>query len=64
MIQEQKKPYAFMVTGKNGMLEEYSGRFTTREEAIKWRDSPYKGLMLQHVFRRELVLTFMGGPEK
>lgn len=60
MIDEIKRPYVFMVPGKNGRLEEYSGRFVTKGKALAWRNHPDKGLMLKRVFNRELILTYRG----
>ena len=62
MTQEIKRPYVYMVTGKNEKMEEYSGRFSTTEDALTWKNSPEKGIMLQHIFRRKLILVYQGEP--
>ena len=62
MTQEIKRPYVYMVTGKNEKMEEYSGRFSTIEDALTWKNSPENGIMLQHIFRRKLILVYQGEP--
>ena len=56
MKKEDKfKPYVYKVYNRNGKLEEYSGYFSTKEEAINWRTK--KGEWLSNHFKRELILT-------
>ena len=56
MRKEDKfKPYVYKVYNRNGKLEEYSGYFSTKEEAINWRTK--KGEWLSNHFKRELILT-------
>jgi hypothetical protein len=56
MKKEDKfKPYVYKVYNRSGKLEEYSGYFSTKEEAINWRTK--KGEWLSNHFKRELILT-------
>ena len=53
--EDKFKPYVYKVYNNIGKLEEYSGYFSTKEEAINWRTK--KGEWLSNHFKRELILT-------
>ena len=56
MRKEDKfKPYIYKVYNKIGKLEEYSGYFSTKEEAFNWYSK--QGVWLENQFKRELILT-------
>jgi hypothetical protein len=56
MKKENKfKPYVYKVYNRNGKLEEYSGYFSTKEEALNWHSK--HGKWLENHFKRELILT-------
>ena len=56
MRKEDKfKPYIYKVYNNIGKLEEYSGYFSTKEEAFNWYSK--QGVWLENHFNRELILT-------
>ena len=55
MRKEDKfKPYIYKVYNNIGKLEEYSGYFSTKEEALNWHSK--HGKWLESHFKRELIL--------
>lgn len=49
------KPFMYKVENKKGRLEDYSGTFATKEDALNWYDK--NGKWLEQHFNRELILT-------
>ena len=49
------KPFMYKVENKIGKLEDYSGTFSTKEEAQQWYSK--QGKWLENHFKRELILT-------
>jgi hypothetical protein len=55
MRKEDKfKPYIYKVYNNIGKLEEYSGYFSTKEEALNWHSK--QGVWLSNHFKRELII--------
>jgi len=51
-----QKPYMYMLRGRNGGLQKYSGAFATKPEALEWYRT--KGKLLEKTLGRELVLHY------
>ena len=49
------KPYIYRVENDKGRLEDYSGNFRTKEEALTWYSK--NGVWLEQHFNRELILV-------
>jgi hypothetical protein len=49
------RPFQYMVKNKKNELEEYSGGFLTREEALAWYYE--NGVWLEQQFKRQLILV-------
>lgn len=54
-IFQNYKPFKYMVYNKEKELEEYSGGFLTREDAIQWYYN--HGMWLENQFKRSLILV-------
>ena len=49
------KPYIYRVENKQGNLEDYSGYFYTKEQALKWYEK--EGRWLEKNLNRTLILV-------
>ena len=52
---DSQKPFIYKVENNKGRLEDYSGGFDTKEQALEWFNK--EGKWLENHFNRELILV-------
>lgn len=58
-MEQENEYFSFRLKSKYGYTD-YSGKFRSLQEAIKWYKDPERGMMLRNLFHRELFLFYMG----